>query len=106
MSLNNVDGFVVYMNCLLFHIVPVRKFVTISIYLSTISLIVAQWCPLASAILVNIGSDNGLLAIWCQAIIQTNTDLLAVKSLATNFYEIWIIILIFFQENAFENVFC
>ena len=36
------------------------------------------------------GSDNGLLPVWCQIITWTNTDLLSIRPLGTNFSEIWI----------------
>ena len=52
-----------------------------------------------------IGSDNGLLPAWHQAIIWTNAGILFTGSLGTNFNEILIKIYKFFiQQNAFENV--
>ena len=39
---------------------------------------------------VSIGSDNGLLPGWCQAIIITNAGMLLIRSLGTNFSEILI----------------
>ena len=42
----------------------------------------------ASVNQVGIGSDNGLLPIWCQAIIQNNAGLLQIGPLGTNFNEI------------------
>ena len=54
-----------------------------------------------------IGSDNGLLPGWLQAIIWTNAGILLIWPLGTNCSEIFIghsNILI--QENAFENVVC
>ena len=49
-----------------------------------------------------IGSDNGLSPSRRQAIIWTNTDILSIGPLGTNFCEI--LIGIFIQENAFENI--
>ena len=34
---------------------------------------------------ISIGSDNGLLPIWCQAIIKTNAGLLSIGPYGTNF---------------------
>ena len=57
--------------------------------------------------LTNIGSDNGLLPVWRQAIIWTNAGILPIRSQGTYFNEISIKIQnIFIQENTFENVFC
>ena len=42
----------------------------------------------ASVNSVNIGSDNGLLPIQCQAIIWTNAGILLIGHLGTNFSEI------------------
>ena len=38
--------------------------------------------------LTTIGSDNGLLVGWCQAIISTNAGILLTRTLKTNFREI------------------
>ena len=51
-----------------------------------------------------IDSDNGLLPGRHQAIIWTNAGTLLIRPLGTNFSEILIEIHIFFDENAFENV--
>ena len=48
-----------------------------------------------------IGFDNGLLPGQCQAIIWTNAGILLIRTLGTNFSEIFSEI----QENAFENAF-
>ena len=47
--------------------------------------------------LITIGSDNGLLLEWHQAIIWTNAVVLLTFNGKTN---------IFFEENTFENVVC
>ena len=52
--------------------------------------------------LIIIGSDNGLLPGWHQAIIWTNAGILLIGPLGTNLSEISIEILI--DENTFENV--
>ena len=44
----------------------------------------------ASVTWVFIGSGNGLLPVWHQAITYTNADLLSNRPLRTNFTEIWI----------------
>ena len=49
-----------------------------------------HWWTYASVNQVSIGSDNGLLPIWCQAINQNNAGLLSIWPLGTNFSEIWI----------------
>ena len=36
------------------------------------------------------GSDNGLLPVWCQAIISTNHGLLLIVHIETNFSEIYV----------------
>ena len=56
----------------------------------------------------NIGSGNGLAPIQHQAIIWTDTDLLSIGPLQTNFSEILIEIYTFhsIQENAFGKVIC
>ena len=52
-----------------------------------------------------IGSDNGLLPGWRQAIIWTNAGILLSGPLRTYFSEIWIEILIFlWKKVTFENV--
>ena len=57
--------------------------------------------------LTNIGSDNGLLPGWRQAIIWTNAGLLLTESSGTNFSEIFIKINIFsLKKYAFQNVVC
>ena len=48
-------------------------------------LIEAKW-----RVYIIIGSDNGLLPGWCQAIIWTNAGILLIQSLGTNFSEILI----------------
>ena len=66
----------------------------------------------ASVNLVNIGSDNGWLPVWYQAISWTSVALLLIGPSGTNLSmlsEIWMKIQIsymyFIEENAFENVF-
>ena len=55
----------------------------------------------------NIGPNNGLSPIQCQAIIWTNARLLSIGPLGTNFSEILIKIKkLFIHENAFENIVC
>ena len=44
---------------------------------------------------VSIGSENGLSPVWRQAITRTNTGLLLIRLLETNFSEIWIGIISF-----------
>ena len=57
------------------------------------------------SILTIIASDNGLLPGWCQAIIWTNTGILVIRPLWTNFNEISIKNSnIFIHENAFQSV--
>ena len=51
-----------------------------------------------------IGSDNGLLPGWHQAIIWTNARILLIGHLGTNLREIVIEVCIFSFKNAFENV--
>ena len=51
-----------------------------------------------------IGSDNGLSPGRRQAIIWTNNGISFIGPSGTNFSEILIKILTFFQENAFESV--
>ena len=54
-----------------------------------------------------IGSDNGLSSGLRQAIISTNDWNMLIGPLETNFSEILIeFLIIFIQENAFENVVC
>ena len=48
----------------------------------------AQWCHMSQAILVNIGSGNGLSYLLYQAINWTNADLLPIKYLGTYLNEI------------------
>ena len=52
---------------------------------------------------VCIGSDNGLSPIRCQAIILTNTGLLPIGRLATNFTDILLESNFFIKEYAFGN---
>ena len=53
--------------------------------------VISPWCRLyASLNRVNIGSDNGLLPIWHQAIIYTIAGIYSVGTLGTNFSEILI----------------
>ena len=69
-------------------------------------LIEDEWDIYASLNWVIIGSDNGLLPRR-QAIIWTNTGILLIGSLGTNFVEILIRNSdIFIQQIAFENVVC
>ena len=53
-------------------------------------LIQAKWCIYVSAKYGTIGADNGLSLVWCQAITWTNSDILSIRPLRTNFSEIWI----------------
>ena len=53
-----------------------------------------------------IGSDNGLSPGRRQAIIWTNTGILLIGPIETNFSETLIEILTFSSRNAFENVVC
>ena len=58
---------------------------------------------MASGILVNIGSDNGSLPLWRQAITWTDADLLSIGPSETKLSEICIK-MSNFQENSVENV--
>ena len=51
-----------------------------------------------------IGSDDDLLPVKCEAIIQINAHILVLEPLATNFSDINKTIVIRIQENWFENV--
>ena len=53
-------------------------------------LIEVEWHIFALVTYGNIGSDNGLLPVQCQAIILTNADLLSTGPLRINFNEILI----------------
>ena len=53
-----------------------------------------------------IGSDNGLSPGRRQAIIWTNSGILLIRTLGTNFSEILSEIHAFWSKNAFENVVC
>ena len=57
----------------------------------------------ASVNRVSIGSDNGLLPIRRQAIIQTNTGFLSIKPLGTNLNQNTNL---FIQEYVAENIVC
>ena len=58
-------------------------------------------------ILANIGSGNGLTPVRCQAITWTNTDLLLITPVATNFSEILIKIQQFsFKKMHVKNAVC
>ena len=46
--------------------------------------LIVQRCHMVSAILVKIGSGNGLYPAWCQVIVWTNDDLLSTGPLARN----------------------
>ena len=66
-----------------------------------ISLIEAEWCMYVSIInYINIGSDNGLLHGWRQALIWMNVGLLLTATLGTNFGEI----LIEIQTFSFKKI--
>ena len=65
----------------------------------------AGWCMYASVNWVIIGSDNGLLPVWCQAIIWINADNSSIRPEGTYFNEVLFEIQKFLiQENAFESV--
>ena len=53
-----------------------------------------------------IGSDNGLLLVWCQAIIWTNAGILLIHTLETHSSEILREIHTSLLKNVFENVSC
>ena len=55
-----------------------------------------HWSIYASVIFVNIGPNNGWSPIWQQAIAGTNTELLTIQFLGTNFSEI---------QYGLENIF-
>ena len=50
--------------------------------------ILVEWRIYALVTYVNIGSDNGLSPMRCQAIIWTNADLLSIKPSGINLSEI------------------
>ena len=52
-----------------------------------------------------IGSDNGLLSSWCQAIIWINAGILLIGPLGTNFSEIFIEIIIFSLKKMYLKMF-
>ena len=56
--------------------------------------------------LIIIGSDNGLLFGWHQAIMGTNGGILLIWTLGTNFSKILSETHTFSLKNAFENVVC
>ena len=56
--------------------------------------------------LIRIGSGNDSLPVQCQAITQTNVNLLSFSPSGMNFSEISIAILIFSLKNTYENVIC
>ena len=53
---------------------------------------------------VTIGLDNGLSRFGRQAITWTNTGVLSIGPLGTNFIDTWINYNFFINENAFETV--
>ena len=55
----------------------------------------AEWRIYALGYLIIIGLDNGLSPGWRQAIIWTNNVILLIRTLGTNFSEIWSEICIF-----------
>ena len=55
-----------------------------------IQIISPHCCIYVSMNQVNIGSDNGLAPVWCQAVVWTNVGLLSIGYLGTNFSEILI----------------
>ena len=56
--------------------------------LTVAQLIEAEWWRYELVTYAIIVSDNGLSPVWCQAISWTNTDLLSIGPLGTNFGEI------------------
>ena len=67
----------------------------------------AEWRLYASVNWVSIGSGNDLSSVWSQAITWTNTDLLPIGHLGTNFNEIWIEILTFsFKKIRLKIIVC
>ena len=56
---------------------------------------------------VSLASGNGLLPVWCQAIIWSNADILSIRPSGINFK--WRLnrnTKLFINENLFENVVC
>ena len=63
--------------------------------------VISPWCRFyASLNLVNIGSDNGLLPIWHQAIIYTIAGIYSVGPIGTNFS----VVLIWIRDFSFTKM--
>ena len=58
---------------------------------------------MASGILVNTDSGNGLVPVWHQAITWTNADLTSIVCLQTKYSEIWIKIPNFFFKKIWKT---